>query len=171
MKWSWRSVIAEASTFVRPFCCSFGLPFFLGLHGDHHASLVSLAHPLLAIMASLAFMHFVARYSMLAMVFESFLYTENKNSPNRSPWWRLWPVLYRWLHRLVVPPCWIRWRTTLGSHRLVAWHSGGLPRSLVPLTSNEMCDKEPIQFLNVRLNLFNHLIGFIPCQICLYFSI
>ena len=24
---------------------------------------------------------------------------------------------------------------------------------------------------SVRLNLFNHLIGFIPCQICLYFSI
>ena len=24
---------------------------------------------------------------------------------------------------------------------------------------------------HVRLNLFNHLIGFIPCQICLYFNI
>ena len=27
------------------------------------------------------------------------------------------------------------------------------------------------EFRVVRLNLFNHLIGFIPCQICLYFSI
>ena len=33
-----------------------------------------------------------------------------------------------------------------------------------------------IQFLKiskyvvVRLNLINHLVGFIPCQICLYFS-
>ena len=26
-------------------------------------------------------------------------------------------------------------------------------------------------FLSVRLNLINHFIGFIPCQICLYFSI
>ena len=27
------------------------------------------------------------------------------------------------------------------------------------------------QFKLVRLNLINHLVGFIPCQICLYFSI
>ena len=25
-------------------------------------------------------------------------------------------------------------------------------------------------FVFVRLNLINHLVGFIPCQICLYFS-
>ena len=24
--------------------------------------------------------------------------------------------------------------------------------------------------IGVRLNLINHLVGFIPCQICLYFS-
>ena len=28
----------------------------------------------------------------------------------------------------------------------------------------------PKVFTSVRLNLINHLVGFIPCQICLYFS-
>ena len=29
---------------------------------------------------------------------------------------------------------------------------------------------ESIGIVDVRLNLINHLVGFIPCQICLYFS-
>ena len=40
------------------------------------------------------------------------------------------------------------------------------PSSLVCLVQIAF---SPIMY--VRLNLFNHLIGFIPCQICLYFSI
>ena len=31
--------------------------------------------------------------------------------------------------------------------------------------------REKLGLIVVRLNLINHLIGFIPCQICLYFSI
>ena len=34
----------------------------------------------------------------------------------------------------------------------------------------EHLELESIGIVDVRLNLINHLVGFIPCQICLYFS-
>ena len=36
------------------------------------------------------------------------------------------------------------------------------------IESSGKCSNQEI--LSVRLNLINHLVGFIPCQICLYFN-
>ena len=42
---------------------------------------------------------------------------------------------------------------------------------LTSVTTLTQCVLELPNGETVRLNLINHLVGFIPCQICLYFSI
>lgn len=102
---------------------------FLPLSGQG-SSCFSLLFRLLprAIMASLVFMYFVARYSMSAVVYWSFLYKEKKIPRIGIHLWKPWPRLYRQLRQSKMPLYWSELHMTLSSRRLVVWYLVGLLR-------------------------------------------